>query len=304
MKGSKQTSSGLLIALSAGGSKEELAVDGIGEEHVEELMVRLAMKLLSDGHRLAFGGTLGIAGRPLTQFLIDTAQKWLDEESASKVDVTKPETWPLVNYSAWPNYVNIGEEQRAKLVGICQFVDIDPPGVARADLAAATDPALINRYAADAMSAMRERSALETDLRIVWGGRIQGAKGWMAGILEEVAYSLEHHKPILVLGGFGGCARLLADFLRDQDATWPDQLSLAASADAARDALLTEMETERLSARLARAKELLTEYRAAIYSEDSVHGVASELVQQALESDTSRIVIGLAATAALELATG
>lgn len=45
-----QLSSGLLIALSAGGNNDELATHGLGVEHVEELMVRLSMKLLKDGH--------------------------------------------------------------------------------------------------------------------------------------------------------------------------------------------------------------------------------------------------------------
>jgi len=58
--------SGKLIALSAGGMNDELAVHGIGLEHMEELMVRMAMRLLADGHRLSFGGTLGDPEKDLT----------------------------------------------------------------------------------------------------------------------------------------------------------------------------------------------------------------------------------------------
>ena len=113
---------GLLVALSAGGVNSELASHGIGLEHVEELMVRMAMRLLADGHRLCFGGTLGDPDKDLTKYLIETAEKWLDDKAAAKVDVTKPETWPLVNYSAWPHSRKITEDQRARLVGCSHAV--------------------------------------------------------------------------------------------------------------------------------------------------------------------------------------
>lgn len=294
--------SGLLIALGAGGLNSELAVHGIGIEHVEELMVRMAMRLLANGHRLSFGGTLGDPDKDLTQFMIETAERWLDDKTAENVDVTRPETWPLVNYASWPNYTKITEEQRARLVGICRFVDIDPPGMVKGKISAAiTESASqTKRYGADALSAMREISAKEADLQIVWGGRIAGASGWMAGILEEVVYTLKFKKPLLVLGGFGGCARLLADFLHDPAAEWPKQLSLSASADSERDALLTDNERQQLNDRLTEAERLVTEFRTALHKDEAVNGLSSKLIREALSDDNSRSVINAAAQAAEE----
>lgn len=298
----KQHSSGCLVALSAGGKSEELAAQGLGIEHVEELMVRLAIKLLKSGHRLAFGGTLGDSKQRLTRFLIDAAESWLDEESARQSDVTRPETWPLANYSAWPFYASISKEQRAQKVGICRFLDVDPRGVAKAELEATIEEWHANpvarRYAADGLSAMREQSAREADLRIVWGGRIAGATGWMAGILEEVAVSLEYEKPVLVLGGFGGCARLLAEFLADENAPWPAQLTLAACADPERDGLLTDSERNKLDERFEQAKTRLTEFRSRLSSNDTVNGVSTELIRDALLEETARRVISSSATVA------
>ena len=122
-----------LISLSAGGDDAELAERGLGMEHVDELMVRVAKQLLTDGNRLAFGGTLGDSKQKLTQYLIETAQNWLDDDAASEGDVTKPETWPLLNYSAWPFHTFISEQQRANLVGVCGFMDINPAGVPEPD---------------------------------------------------------------------------------------------------------------------------------------------------------------------------
>jgi len=293
----------LLIALSAGGTNSELAAHGIGVEHVEELMVRMAMRLLADGHRLSFGGTLGNPDQELTKHLIDTAERWLDDDAAKKVDVTKPETWPLVNYSAWPHYKNITEEQRARMVGICQFINIDPPGVPESILKADLEPGVKSKHSANALTAMRERSAQEADLRIVWGGRIKGAAGWMAGILEEVACTLKLKKPLLILGGFGGCARLLADFLNDPKAEWPAPLSLAASADPTRDALLTDEEHKELEARMLEVKQLAMEFWKVLHSTDAVHGLPATFIRKALLDENSRSVINAAADFTQQLKT-
>jgi len=299
----KKETSRLLIALSAGGKNHELAVNGIGEEHVNELMVRMAMRLLSKGHRLAFGGTMGVARQDLTETLIDTAQRFLDEKSAAAVDVTKPETWPMVNYSSWPNYETISDEQRARLVGICRFEDISPPGMTRGKISSTIveSKSQTKRHGADALSAMRECSARETGLRIVWGGRIKGAAGWMAGILEEVSFSLKHQKPVLILGGFGGCARLLADFLRKKNAAWPEQLNLSACADPERDALLTDAERQHLEDRMDETEGLVSEFRKAIHVDESVNGLSSKLIRDALLDENSRSVINAAAEAAEKL---
>ena len=42
------------------------------------------------------------------------------------------------------------------------------------------------------------------DFRISAGGRLTGYKGWMPGVLEEIALPVEMAKPIFLIGGFGG----------------------------------------------------------------------------------------------------
>lgn len=290
------TGNGLLISLSAGGTAADLAGHGVGVEHVEEFMVRLAMRLLTDGHRLAFGGILERSDRTLTGYLIDVAQQWLDKDFAKAVNVTKPATWPLVNFSAWPNYTRIQEEQRAQLVGICQFVEIDPPDIASIDLKLAIEQGVTRRYAADALTAMRLRSTRETDLRIVWGGRRSGAAGWVPGILEEVACSLDQDKPVLIVGRFGGCAAMLAEFLEDPSRPWPNELKL--SADQNGERILVEAQKEELTSRFAAIRQKLEDYRTAIHSSPTANGLPSELIRRALKEDTMRIAINIAAKAA------
>ena len=51
----------------------------------------------------------------------------------------------------------------------------------------------------------------DTQARIVLGGRIEGYKGAMPGIAEETCLSLKAGQPVFLLGGFGGCARDIAE---------------------------------------------------------------------------------------------
>lgn len=219
-----------LIALSVGGSDRDLAQYGLGREHANELMVRLSRRLLQDGHRLAYGGTLRTARDELTSLLIDAAQGWLDEQLATQTDIRDDSSWPLVNYVAGPYHSLITQEFEAQLIGICKFIKIDTPGVTIAELTqlynANPGSRIVRRHTANSLTQMREISAKECKLRIVWGGTIRGAEGWMAGIAEEVLFSLMQEKPVLILGGFGGCARVLADFIANPHAAWPEVLTL------------------------------------------------------------------------------
>ena len=51
------------------------------------------------------------------------------------------------------------------------------------------------------------------DARILLGGRVEGYKGRLPGIAEEALLSLQSGQPVFLLGGFGGCARDIAEAL-------------------------------------------------------------------------------------------
>ncbi|MCY2968731.1 MAG: hypothetical protein NT069_34750 [Planctomycetota bacterium] len=280
----------LLIGLSAGGDKIELAEEGLGLEHIEELMVRLAMRLLQQEFRLAFGGNLVEEEAPLTEHLINAALNWQSnrpvpskqDPRGETVEVNNPSTWPLLNYSAWPQSLKIDPQRQARLVGVCEFRMVRPKDTSEAELLRFStdlehDPAARRRNA-DALTEMRVQSTVACDLRIVWGGRIRKSKGWLPGILEEVYLTLQKKKPVLILGGFGGCAGKLAKYLKTPPREkqidkpnekpvddWPNELSLDASADNLRDSLLTEAERAYLHSRFEACKAAIREYRANLH---------------------------------------
>ena len=97
---------------------------------------------------------------------------------------------------------------------------------------------------------------------------------------------------------------MLADYLSDLNAKWPELLSLSASADPERDALLTDNEREPLNNRIEEAKRLLTEFRETVHSQELVNGVSAQLIRAALLDQNSRSVINASAAAAVELMGG
>jgi hypothetical protein len=262
----------LLIALSAGADQREMAEYGLRSEHIDETMVRIVMRVLSAGHRLAFGGTLNNPKHALTNQMIDTTLRWanlkaLDGEGVRTAEYLKdPSLWPLVNYSAYPFYNDLEPQKEATWIGFCRIVRVPPKRtLAEADrplkaecLVQRRDLAKLN---ADALTRMRKISTRCSDLRIVWGGKVKKAMGWMPGILEEVGFSLEQKKPVLILGALGGCARLIANFLSTPDGEWSSHLSLQSCADSSRDAWLTQAERNELQQRIELYKSLLYNYR-------------------------------------------
>lgn len=60
---------------------------------------------------------------------------------------------------------------------------------------------------------MRNVMTRESDARIILGGRVHDFKGRMPGVAEESLAALRAGQPLFLLGGFGGCARDIAEDL-------------------------------------------------------------------------------------------
>ena len=214
----KLTSESVIVGLSGGGSDHDVNRAGIGAKHVSEMMVRLTRRLVEVGIQVRYGGTLSNPRENLTRVLIDVAKGWDRVSSQQRKNSTDtPQLTPLVNYAAWPFYGDIQPRQRARLTGICQFINVNPDGSSTPLLEPANSPAKGTRdYAvrlADALSAMRSLSASACHVRVVLAGKIDGWQGWLPGILEEVMATIEHKRVPLIIGGFGGCAQMIARYL-------------------------------------------------------------------------------------------
>ena len=48
---------------------------------------------------------------------------------------------------------------------------------------------------------------------LVLGGKLEGYKGAMPGVAEEALLAMKAKQPVFLVGGFGGCARAIAETL-------------------------------------------------------------------------------------------
>lgn len=186
----------------------DMTVLGLSDEHLRDAMAALASHLLSSGTSLAYGGDLRLYG--FTELLFELIVRYQDHPSHSgKITVT--------DYLAWPVHIRMtanklaafsaGHEKSAHLVFLAQ--DGSQLDWERRLQFPTHEPN--DDEWTEGLTTMRAVMRKKTQARIVLGGRVEGYKGCMPGIAEETLLSLQSHQPVFLLGGFGGCARDIAE---------------------------------------------------------------------------------------------
>ena len=186
----------------------DLRVLGLSDWHLRDARAAIALHVLASGRSLAYGGDLRQHG--FTELLFELLGRYKDHpRHRSKIVVT--------DYLAWPVHIRMtsneltaffAEHQRvARLV----FLARNGTRLAREKRLelAAREPD--DNEWAEGLTAMRTVMRSEILARIVLGGRVEGFKGAMPGIAEEVHLSIQTAQPVFLLGGFGGCTRDIAE---------------------------------------------------------------------------------------------
>ncbi len=199
----------MTVAISTSDSPDMAAL-GLGESHLKEAMAELAIQLLATGTNLAYGGDLRAHG--FTQLLFQLVFRYTSTaDLESRVRVT--------NHLAWPvhirNPVEHIEALAAELRGAAELVLLRCDGTPM-EIDARRD--LRTREPSDdewlsGLTAMREFQLSSTDARVLLGGQVSNYKGRMPGVGEEALVSLRASQPLFLIGGFGGCARDVAETL-------------------------------------------------------------------------------------------
>jgi hypothetical protein len=221
-----------IVGFSISFKKENLLERGLGFEHVRELLIRLARPLLRNGASLAYAGHWEEPqDNNFTYILLRLISNEQEDSSFGGADTTSS-VGLLYNHSAWPHYLQISRRTEAQWVDACRIVRItqEQAGFSgsqiatEADLDKRTPRAIFN--AAVTLSAMRRLMMTQMSIkipgaaqpemipqvmsRIMLGGRLAKFSGFLPGIFEEALVSLEHARPLYILGGFGGAAEVLA----------------------------------------------------------------------------------------------
>jgi hypothetical protein len=199
-----------LVAISTSDSPDMPAL-GLSDQHLRDAMTEIARHLLALGARIVYGGDLRAGG--FTELLFELVAR--HRRDADEGD----ESAGVVNYLAWPVHIQKSvyelEQIQAELSGVARFVLLDLQGHVlpmseRKDLPKQQPT---SEEWERGLTAMREAMLGTTHGRIVLGGRVDEYSGLMPGIAEEALLALQGDQPLFVIGGFGGCARDIAETL-------------------------------------------------------------------------------------------
>ena len=194
------------IGISISGSPDMEAL-GLAEEHLRDAMAEVARHLLAMGARLVYGGDLRESG--FTELLFELVARYRRDADVGDI---RP---AISNYLAWPVHRSMPPDRvRAlskSLAGLAQFHILSADGgeMALEKIELATSAPSVEEWS-EGLTAMRQAMTSACDARIVLGGKVSQYMGRLPGVAEEAICSLGAGQPLFVLGGFGGCARDIA----------------------------------------------------------------------------------------------
>lgn len=199
------------VAISISESADMMAF-GLAAEHLRDAMTEVARHLLAMGARLVYGGDLRAHG--FTELLFELVAR---HRRDADVGDARP---AIVSYLAWPVHSGKPAQEIQTLAqdlkGLAELHCLGQQGQELALDAlspVATSQLPTGEQWAVGLNALRRVLTDASDARIVLGGPVSGFKGRMPGIAEEALCSLSAGQPLYLLGGFGGCARDIAEEL-------------------------------------------------------------------------------------------
>ena len=181
---------------------------GFTDGHLKDAMAGFAIHFLASGANLAYGGDL--RDRGFTRLIFDLVLRYRPHRG------TVP---PVANYLAWPVHTAMTTKDiRAldeELQGFARLVlvGLDGSPMSCAGHRAVQPDTMDQDKWSVGLTAMRELMREQTDAHLVLGGKLEGYKGAMPGIAEEVLLAIGAKQPVFLVGGFGGCARDIAETL-------------------------------------------------------------------------------------------
>jgi hypothetical protein len=242
-----KAASGRLLGFSVSYQRETTLARGVGVEHLRELILGIARPVLRHGGSIAYGGAWRDDDTSFTYPLLRLVSAEQEENAIGGPDTSRTIN-PLVNHVAWPYYLAITPYLEAQWIGSCRVVrvtqdDAGIPHEAQCDDAEAGTASLRSKLAtAISLSAMRRIAVRGTAIsapgvpsitvppigfQIVLGGKATGYDGFVPGVFEEALCALEASTPLVVLGGFGGPAEVIASVLLRPGEARPPELTLA-----------------------------------------------------------------------------
>ncbi len=208
----EQALAGKSIALSISDSPSLYKL-GLSQEHLQDAMAEIARYLLASGARLVYGGDLRPGG--FTRVLLELAETYYVPARDRNVNGRE---LPIMNVLAWPVHCTMGShellEWRDSFGRFGELVCLSQMGSVLDLQHRAADSSYHSTQVSErdwkrGLTLMRSFVTSICEARVVLGGQLDGFKGAMPGIAEEVIQSFDANIPVYLCGGYGGCARVI-----------------------------------------------------------------------------------------------
>jgi hypothetical protein len=195
---------------------------GQTDQHLRLLMQDLARYALGYGAELIYGGDLRPGG--FTEFLFQEGHALQSRLKCLKVHLTNHIAWPI-------HFADTKElrEWKANHRKVASMIEHDIPQdvvdlvSSTTEFLKPTDPTSSYVWSRS-LTEMRKAMIEACNIRISAGGRLTGYKGWMPGVLEEIAIAVELARPVFLIGGFGGVTRSVCRLITEKAV--PQELSI------------------------------------------------------------------------------
>ncbi|MGG2019685.1 hypothetical protein AB1J88_06590 [Pseudomonas sp. S8] len=204
----KEVLDGSKISISISES-ENMAGLGLSEAHLVDAMCETARHMLALGATITYGGDLRNHG--FTKILYELVSRYR-KDSDDQNNLAS-----VISFLAWPVFVHSKFDELLALTsemdGTAEIKIIDEQSntLLLEDAGRLMPGAKFNW--SSGLTAMRKAITDDSTARIVLGGKTSQFNGIMPGVAEEVFISLQSHKPVFLLGGFGGCSREILDLM-------------------------------------------------------------------------------------------
>lgn len=197
---------GRTIALSIS-ETADLPFLGLSASHFRDALTEIGRHLLAEGARLIYGGDLRANG--FTEVLFELAYRHASD--LAEAQLINPLPWPVHISRPW-------EELAAKAKSVApvahiEFLALDGSPLPDDQRQSMTPHSPSPDEWSEGLTAMRNVVAGRADAYVLLGGQRAGYKGKMPGIAEEALAAIRAGKPVFLLGGFGGCARDVAELI-------------------------------------------------------------------------------------------
>ena len=214
------------VAISISESEDQHQ-NGIGQDMLDDITLEILRHILIANGKIVYGGNLQQDG--FTERFRELSFQYGQYRHLANEEPKNPEDERyMTSFIAWPFYLTLNNDKRSEFqhcrVDIhcckpCDIVSLEEAksGVEDTDSEKREKCARSLTVMREEMESSRFSDGTGDDkellARIFIGGKTSSFSGSKPGILEEFEISLQHNRPVFLLGGFGGETKKIIDHL-------------------------------------------------------------------------------------------